>query len=68
MTKNGHVTKTSHMTTAEAARTLGVSVRTIHRMVAAGTLTAPIKLPGLRGAYLLDAAEVRRLADKGEAA
>ncbi len=62
------MTKTSHVTTAEAARILGVSVRTVHRMVAAGTLTAPIKLPGLRGAYLLDATEVRRLADKLAAA
>lgn len=46
------------MTTAQAAAALGVSVRTIHRMVDAGTLTATIKLPGLRGAYLLDANQI----------
>ena len=53
---------TTHLTTAQAAEALGVSVRTVHRMVAAGTLTPTMKLPGTTGAYLLDAAEVRNLA------
>lgn len=50
-----------NITTAEAARTLGVSVRTVHRMVNAGTLTPTMKLPGSTGAYLLDSAEVENV-------
>lgn len=52
---------TDHLTTAQAAEALGVSVRTVHRMVSAGTLTPTMKLPGTTGAYLLDADEVENV-------
>lgn len=51
----------SNITTAEAAQMLGVSVRTVHRMVTAGTLTPTIKLPGVTGAYLLESDEVQNV-------
>lgn len=51
-----------HTTTKDAAAKLGKSVRTIHRMVAAGELHPVGKAPGVRGAYLLDADEVERVA------
>lgn len=50
------------ITSAEAAEQLGVSVRTVHRMVSAGELTPTIKLRGLRGAYLFDADQIARKA------
>lgn len=40
--------------TSEVAERLGVDVRTVHRMVAAGRLCPTIKTPGLRGAYMFD--------------
>lgn len=58
---------TDHLTTAQAAEALGVSVRTVHRMVSAGTLTPTMKLPGTTGAYLLDAAEVENVKRNKEA-
>ncbi len=42
------------LTTAQVAALLGVSVRTVHRMVAADVLTPTAKAPGQRGAYLFD--------------
>lgn len=48
------------LTTAEAAEALAVDVRTVHRMISAGRLAAQ-KLPGLRGAYLIDPASVAAL-------
>lgn len=45
------------LTTQEMAARLGVSVRTIHRMVAAGTLTPARKLPGRTGGYLFSDTE-----------
>lgn len=48
--------------TTEAAERLGVSVRTIHRLVARGHLTPATKLPGSTGAYLFAAADVAALA------
>ena len=56
----GHMHNT--ITSAEAAEQLGVSVRTVHRMVSAGELTPTIKLRGLRGAYLFDADQIARKA------
>jgi excisionase family DNA binding protein len=47
---------------AEAAKILGYSRRTIARMAADGRLTAAHKLPGLRGDYLFQRADVERLA------
>lgn len=49
------------ITTEAAAKILGVSSRTIHRLVAAGRLRPAIKLPGIRGAYLFDEDAVRTL-------
>ena len=49
------------MTTAEVAEQCGgVSVKTVIRWVESGALTPAQKLPGLRGAYLFDPAEVAR--------
>lgn len=50
-----------NITTAEAAQMLGVSVRTVHRMVSAGTLTPTIKGPGVTGAYFIDAEQVQNV-------
>ena len=49
------------ITVAEASLMLGVSSTQIHRLILAGTLTPRIKLPGLRGAYLLSPTDVERL-------
>lgn len=48
--------------TTEAAERLGLSVRTIHRLVARGHLSPATKLPGSTGAYLFAAADVDTLA------
>ena len=42
------------LTTHQAADRLGVSVRTIHRMVERGDLAFAAKVPGQTGAYLFD--------------
>lgn len=47
--------------TADVARRLEVDVRTVHRMVRRGELVPAMKVPGLRGALLFDAAEVARI-------
>lgn len=48
----------------EAARILGQSPRTVHRLVAAGTLVPTIVAPGGRaGAYLFERSDVEQLAD-----
>jgi excisionase family DNA binding protein len=54
--------------TADVADKLGVHVRTVHRLVLAGTLTPAIRLPGKTGAYLFSAAEVDALAKARSAA
>lgn len=53
------------ITTADLARQLGVTTRTIARWVEAGKLTYVHKLDGLRGAYLFapDQAEKLRAAE-----
>lgn len=48
--------------TTEAAERLGVSVRTIHRLVARGHLAPAAKLPGSTGAYLFTSADVAAIA------
>jgi excisionase family DNA binding protein len=48
--------------TLEAAQLLGVSVRTVHRMVAQGHLTPAAKVPGRTGAYLFAADDVHAFA------
>ena len=55
------MTNPEHLPTAEAARVLGVDVRTIHRWVEVGRITPALKYPGLRGPYLFTAAEVERV-------
>lgn len=55
-------TTTEQVPTAEAARVLGVSVWSIRRLIERGELEPTAKLPGLRGAYLFDRADVDRLA------
>lgn len=53
--------------TAEVARILGKSPRTVHRMVQAGALTPALIAPGgFAGAYLFSRADVERV--KAEAA
>ncbi len=54
--------KYAHMnlvTSAEAAEALDVTVATINRWAAAGTLLPAQKLPGITGAYLFHPAAVR---------
>jgi excisionase family DNA binding protein len=48
------MTNAMQITTAQIAEFYGVSVRTIHRWVAAGRLTPTGKLPGKTGHYLFD--------------
>lgn len=42
----------AYITTADAARLLGVHVATVSRMVASGRLVPAIKVPGKTGAFL----------------
>ena len=49
------------ISTAEAAKQLGVSVRTLNRMADDGRITPAGKAPGLRGAYMYDQAEIERV-------
>lgn len=48
----------SLLTSAETARMLGKSPRTINRLAASGQLPYEQKLPGLRGSYLFSRAVV----------
>lgn len=48
------------MAAADAATRLGVSRRTILRLVDSGQLVPVMKAPGLRGAYLFTEDEVAR--------
>lgn len=50
------------ITTAETAKILGVSVRTVHRRADAGEIPHELKMPGPRGAYVFDEAVIRGLA------
>ena len=54
-------TDDSEVTTAQIAKTYGVSVRTVHRRVAAGDLTPIRKFPGPTGGYLFSADEAERV-------
>lgn len=47
-----------YMTTAEVAAALEVSRQAILQRVESGSLRPAMKLPGLRGAYLFDPADV----------
>jgi excisionase family DNA binding protein len=50
------------ITVQEAADLLDVSTTTVHRKIEAGELTPAAKLPGIRGPFLLNRADVERLA------
>ena len=50
--------------TAEAMDVLGVSKDTLIRMIARGEIKKAHKMPGLRGPYILDRAEIEALAAK----
>lgn len=52
---------TDLIATKEAADILGESIYTTLRRVSAGELTPVTKLPGLRGAFIFDAADVTLL-------
>lgn len=49
------------LTTAEAARMLNCSPRTVQRMIEAKALATERKLPGPNGAYLIPLSEVQRV-------
>lgn len=51
------------ITAAEAAEILRVSHRVVIRRVERGELTPVRKLPGIRGAFLFDAAQIRLAAE-----
>ena len=49
------------ITTADAAKVLGVHVSTVSRMVASERLRPAVKVPGKRGAYLFNREDVEAL-------
>lgn len=66
---HGHdMTTGALVTSPEAAAQLGVSVRTIHRLVTSKQLTPAMKLPGPNGAFLFDPAHVQAYAEQRNAA
>lgn len=65
MPKNGHSSTAKPQQligAAEAAQILHMDLRTIHRQIDKGEIPHVAKLPGLRGAYVLDRAEIERIA------
>ncbi|MEV4902389.1 helix-turn-helix domain-containing protein [Citricoccus sp. NPDC055426] len=55
--------KSANIGTAETARILRVSKRTVHNRVDAGILTPITKIEGRTGAYVFDRETVQALAD-----
>ena len=55
---------TQLVSTAWAAKALGVHSATIRRLVGSGDLNPSAKAPGRTGAYMFDQADVIRLATK----
>lgn len=53
------------MTSAQVADALGVSLRTLGRLVDAGEISFVMQLPGLRGARLFSRSEVERVLSEG---
>jgi excisionase family DNA binding protein len=62
LTNVGRLSKVGHMSnpllTAEVAAKYGVSVRTVHRMVAKGRLEAHKAFPGEKSPYVFDPDQV----------
>jgi excisionase family DNA binding protein len=56
------------LSTAEAVERLNIDRSTLTRWVAGGRIEPAMKLPGLRGAYLFDPAEVERVRGESRAA
>jgi excisionase family DNA binding protein len=56
------------ITSPQVAQHLGVSLRTVHRLVADGKLTPAQQLPGPNGAFLFDQAAVEVLRAARQAA
>lgn len=52
------------LSTAEVARSLGVTVTTVNRWAGQGRIVEVAKGPGLRGARLFDAADVAQIAQQ----
>lgn len=53
-------TQPEPMTTTQVASRLRKSARTVHRLVHRGDLKPAITVPGYRGSFLFDEAEVER--------
>lgn len=64
MHKTGQDRDSGLLTTAEAARKLGVSTATVNRRVRLGDLTPALQFPGIRGARLYAPADIDALANK----
>jgi hypothetical protein len=54
-------TKPVLLSTAQAARMLGVDIRTVQRLAEAETLSSTAKLPGTTGAYVFALSDVKAL-------
>ena len=52
------------LTTADAARRLGIAVPTLNRWVRAGRITPTVEGPGIRGARMYAEAAIDALADE----
>lgn len=55
------------LSASQVAEHLGVSVRTVHRMVSAGDLRPAMKAPGKTGGYLFRPASIEQAKAKREA-
>lgn len=55
------------LTSAEVCERLNIDRSTLSRWVASGRITPALKMPGIRGPFLFDPAEVERLAEAGAA-
>ena len=49
------------ITSAETCAALSIDRSTLSRWVAAGKITPALKLPGIRGAFMFDRADVERI-------
>lgn len=58
-----HMSSITLLSTSEVANELGKDVRTVHRMIEAGTLIPVLKLPGRTGAYVFEPSDVAALKD-----